>query len=81
MELPTKVDLRHGFGEIYDQGGLGSAVSCSVAYALRHALRKQKEDELKKQKHDVEKIQNSNLLHPESILRTVVCKDVSKGQQ
>lgn len=38
--LPAKVDLRPQWGEILDQGSLGSCVSNSVAYQLRYVLKK-----------------------------------------
>ncbi len=38
--LPSSIDLRPQFGDILDQGTLGSCVSHSVAYQLRYLLRK-----------------------------------------
>ena len=40
--LPSKVDLRPTWGEIFDQGEIGSCVSNSVSYCLRYCLKKQK---------------------------------------
>lgn len=39
--LPSSVDLRRQWGDILDQGSLGSCVSNSVAYQLRFLLKKQ----------------------------------------
>ena len=39
--LPEKIDLRSQWGDILDQGSLGSCVSNSVAYQLRYLLKKQ----------------------------------------
>src|SRR5690349_22053611 len=38
--LPSSVDLRSQWGDIYDQGDLGSCVSNSVSYQLRYLIRK-----------------------------------------
>ncbi len=38
--LPSSIDLRPQFGDILDQGTLGSCVSHSAAYQLRYLLRK-----------------------------------------
>jgi len=38
--LPSEVDLRPVWGDILDQGSLGSCVSNSVVYQLRHLLKK-----------------------------------------
>jgi C1A family cysteine protease len=38
--LPSSVDLRPDWGDIYDQGDVGSCVAQSVAYQIRHLLRK-----------------------------------------
>ena len=38
--LPSKIDLRPNFGDIINQGSLGSCVSNSVVYQLRHLLKK-----------------------------------------
>ena len=38
--LPPSVDLRAQWGDIHDQGDIGSCVSNSVSYQLRHLLRK-----------------------------------------
>lgn len=38
--LPSSVDLRSQWGDIHDQGDIGSCVSQSVSYQLRYLLRK-----------------------------------------
>lgn len=39
-QLPVKVDLRPSWGDILDQGSLGSCVANSVVYQLRYVLKK-----------------------------------------
>ena len=40
-QLPSSVDLRTDWGDILDQGDLGSCVSNSVAYCVRHVFQKE----------------------------------------
>lgn len=40
VSLPSKIDLRPNWGDIINQGSLGSCVSNSVVYQLRHLLKK-----------------------------------------